>query len=75
MFFFLVVSLKTYGGEDGIMVRRTNELPLLNMRDKATLYWVILCVTGLYYLGMRRLVQSSFGAMIAGIPSRSTSSA
>jgi branched-chain amino acid transport system permease protein len=67
MFFFLIVSLKTYGGEDGIMVRRTNELPLLNMRDKATLYWVILCVTGLYYLGMRRLVQSSFGAIIAGI--------
>ncbi len=24
MFFFLFVSLKTYGGEDGIMVRRTN---------------------------------------------------
>lgn len=67
MFFFLIVSLKTYGGEDGIMVRRTNDLPFLNMRDKATLYWVILCVTGLYYLGMRRLVQSSFGAMIAGI--------
>jgi branched-chain amino acid transport system permease protein len=67
MFFFLVISLKTYGGEDGIMVRRTNDLPFLNMRDKAVLYWVILSVTGLYYLGMRRLVQSSFGAIIAGI--------
>ncbi len=67
MFFFLVVSLKTYGGEDGIMVRRTNSLPLLNMRDKATLYWVVLAVTAFYYLTMRRLVRSSFGAIIAGI--------
>lgn len=67
MFFFLVVSLKTYGGEDGIMVRRTNALPFLDMKDKATLYWVILCVTAAYFLAMRRLVQSSFGAIIAGI--------
>ncbi len=67
MFFFLVVSLKTYGGEDGIMVRRTNDLPFLNMRDKATLYWVIVCVTAVYFLAMRRLVHSSFGAIIAGI--------
>lgn len=67
MFFFLVVSLKTYGGEDGIMVRRTNALPFLNMRDKETLYWVILGVTAVYFLGLRRLVHSSFGAIIAGI--------
>lgn len=67
MFFFLFVSLKTYGGEDGIMVRRTNGLPGLNMRDKATLYWVVLVVAAAYYLFLRRLVQSSFGQVIAGI--------
>ena len=67
MFFFLVVSLKTYGGEDGIMVRRTNELFGLNMRDKATLYWIVLVVAAGYYLFLRRLVNSSFGQTIAGI--------
>jgi branched-chain amino acid transport system permease protein len=67
MFFFLVISLKTYGGEDGIMVRRTNALPGLNMRDKATLYWVVLAVAGAYYLFLRRLVNSSFGQIVAGI--------
>lgn len=67
MFFFLLVSLKTYGGEDGIMVRRTNSLPGLDMKDKATLYWVILVFAAAYYLFLRRLVQSSFGQIIAGI--------
>ena len=67
MFFFLFISLKTYGGEDGIMVRRTNSLPGLNMKDKATLYWVVLGFAAAYYLFLRRLVQSSFGQIIAGI--------
>ena len=67
MFFFLFVSLKTYGGEDGIMVRRSNELFGLNLRDKATLYWVVLVVAAAYYLFLRRLVNSSFGQTIAGI--------
>jgi len=67
MFFFLFISLKTYGGEDGIMVRRTNSLPGLNMKDKATLYWVVLVFAAAYYLFLRRLVQSSFGQIIAGI--------
>lgn len=67
MFFFLFISLKTYGGEDGIMVRRTNSLPGLDMRDRDTLYWVVLCIGAAYYLFLRRLVNSSFGQIIAGI--------
>ena len=67
MFFFLFISLKTYGGEDGIMVRRTNGLPGLDMKNKATLYWVVLTFSAAYYLFLRRLVQSSFGQIIAGI--------
>jgi branched-chain amino acid transport system permease protein len=67
MFFFLFISLKTYGGEDGIMVRRTNGLPGLDMKNKATLYWVVLYFAASYYLFLRRLVQSSFGQIIAGI--------
>lgn len=67
MFFFLVISLKTYGGEDGIMVRRSNALPGLDMKDKATLYWVVLVIASAYYLFLRRLVNSSFGQIIAGI--------
>jgi branched-chain amino acid transport system permease protein len=67
MLFFLFVSLKVYGGEDGLMIRRTNEVPFLDMRDKATLYWVVLAVTFGFFLALRRIVNSSFGAILAGI--------
>jgi len=67
MLFFLFVSLKVYGGEDGLIIRRTNDLPFLNMRDKATLYWVVLAVTVLFFLGLRQVINSSFGAVLAGI--------
>lgn len=67
MLFFLFVSLKTYGGEDGIIIRRTNEVPGLNMRDKATLYWFTLAVAALFFAGLHRLINSSFGAVIAGL--------
>lgn len=67
MIFFLFVSLKTYGGEDGIIIRRTNALPFLNMRDKATLYWVVLTVAIMFFAGLQRVVNSSFGAVLAGI--------
>jgi branched-chain amino acid transport system permease protein len=67
MIFFLFVSLKTYGGEDGIIVRRTNEMPFLNMRDKAVFYWFVLTIAVLFLLGLRRLVGSSFGTIIAGL--------
>ncbi|MDT8857939.1 branched-chain amino acid ABC transporter permease [Paracoccaceae bacterium Fryx2] len=67
MLFFLFVSLKTYGGEDGIIIRRTNELPFLNMRDKATFYWVVLAITAGFFWGLKRLIGSSFGGIIAGL--------
>lgn len=67
MLFFLFVSLKTYGGEDGIIVRRTNELPFLNTRDRAVMYWVVLATTVAFALGLRRLTKSSFGTVISGI--------
>ncbi|MDR0809949.1 MAG: branched-chain amino acid ABC transporter permease [Gemmobacter sp.] len=67
MLFFLFVSLKTYGGEDGIIVRRTNELPFLNMRDKTVLYWVVLAIALTFFFGLRRLIRSSFGTVISGI--------
>lgn len=67
MLFFLFVSLKGYGGEDGIIVRRTNDLPFLNMRDRATLYWVILAISVAFFAVLWRIVRSSFGAVLVGI--------
>lgn len=47
VFFVLFISLKTYGGEDGLIVWRTKGLQRLKMKDKATLHWVILDIAGI----------------------------
>lgn len=67
MLFFFFVSLTPYGGEDGIIIRRSNDLFGLNMRDKATLYYVILGIALLFFAGLWRVVNSSFGAVLQGI--------
>ena len=67
LIFFFFVSLKAYGGEDGIIIRRTNALPFLNMRDKVTVYYVTLVITALFFAGLARLMRSSFGTVIAGL--------
>jgi len=67
MIFFFFVSLKAYGGEDGIIIRRTNEFLGLNMRDRLTLYYVILGFWAVFMLALWRLIRSSFGTVLRGM--------
>ncbi|WP_108663006.1 branched-chain amino acid ABC transporter permease [Acuticoccus kandeliae] len=67
MLFFFFSGLSAYGGEDGLIIRRTNELFGLNMRDRATLYYVTLGVTAIFFLIYRRLTMSSFGTIVSGL--------
>lgn len=67
MLFFFFVSLTPYGGEDGIIIRRTNDLFGLNMRDKTTLYYVILSIAVLFFALLWRVINSSFGSVLKGI--------
>ncbi|MEJ5088281.1 branched-chain amino acid ABC transporter permease [Brucella pseudogrignonensis] len=67
MLFFLFVSLKTYGGEDGIIVRQANDLFGISLRDKTTMYYVILVSMILYLSFLWRVVHSSYGAVLSGI--------
>ena len=59
--------LRLENSSDGIIISRTNALPGLNMRDKATFYYVVLAIAVLFFFGLRRLTQSSFGTVISGI--------
>lgn len=65
--FFFFISLTGYGGEDGIIMRRTNELFGLNMRNRMTLYFVLLGFAVPFFLILWRLIHSSFGAVVTGI--------
>jgi branched-chain amino acid transport system permease protein len=67
MLFFLFVSLKTYGGEDGIIIRRANQFLSLDLRDKTTMYYVILASMVLYFTFLWRVVHSSYGAILSAL--------
>jgi branched-chain amino acid transport system permease protein len=67
MLFFLFVSLDAYGGDDGLIIRRTNELFGLNMRDKQTYYYVCLGVAAIFFFLLSRLVNSRFGNVLVGL--------
>jgi branched-chain amino acid transport system permease protein len=67
MVFFLFVSLKVYGGDDGLIVRRRNVLFGLNMADDKTFYCVTSAIGIVYFAIFWRLVRSRFGLVIGGI--------
>jgi branched-chain amino acid transport system permease protein len=67
MLFFLFVSLKAYGGDDGLIVRRRNVLFDLNMADDTTFYYLVIGVAVIYFAAFARLVRSPFGLLLGGI--------
>lgn len=66
MLFFLFVSLKAYGGDDGLSVRRQGEFPGLNLRDAAQLYWLCLGLLVAWLLLLWRVTRSRFGQVLSG---------
>ena len=67
MVFFLFVSLKYYGGDDGLIVRHRNVLFNLDMTNDTTFYFVCLAVAAIYFFLFWRLAQSRFGLVLGGI--------
>lgn len=67
MFFYLFVSLKAYGGDDGLSVRRRNEFFGLDLRDDASFYYFALVIAVLWFAFMARIVNSRFGLVLQGI--------
>jgi len=67
MLYFLFVSLKAYGGDDGLAIRRVVPVLGMNLRDPATLLWLSLGFLGAWLFLMDRLRRSRFGRVLAGI--------
>jgi branched-chain amino acid transport system permease protein len=67
MVYFLFVSLKTYGGDDGLGFRRRNALPGIDPRDDVAFYYVCLAALVLVVALCRRIVRSRFGLVLQGI--------
>ncbi|HEY8881643.1 MAG TPA: branched-chain amino acid ABC transporter permease [Roseateles sp.] len=67
MFYFLAVSLKAYGGDDGLALAQRSVLGLgLELKDDASFYWVALALFAGVMLGLQRLVSSPFGWLLQG---------
>ena len=66
MLFYLAVSLEAYGGDDGISIWSRNRLPLVDLSDDSSFYYICLvCLLVFLYLS-HRLVFSRFGRVVRG---------
>src|SRR5690606_8891432 len=67
MVYSIFISLRQYGGEDGISLYGRTRLPALDLSDDVTFYYVVLAVFVVLMVAFGRLVQSRFGAALIGI--------
>ena len=67
MLYYFFVSLKAYGGEDGINLAARSRLPGLDLRDDATFYLVVLALLAVCLYLLKRLAASRFGTVLRGI--------
>lgn len=66
MLYHFMVSLPTYGGQDGLSLWQRSELPLVDLNDDVTFYYVTLVLLLVFLAVVRRLVASPFGMVLRG---------
>jgi len=68
MLYYLFVSLKAYGGDDGLSLVRRSSLGLgLDLKSDITFYYVVLALFVAVMLALHRLVNARFGRALQGI--------
>jgi branched-chain amino acid transport system permease protein len=67
MVFYLFISLRQYGGEDGLNLMGPSLLPGLNLADDRTFYYVVLVVVLACLWWLNRLINARFGQALQGI--------
>jgi branched-chain amino acid transport system permease protein len=67
MIYIFFASLKYYGGDDGLIMRRRNSLPFLDARDDTTFYFVVLVLLALFVFLCLRFTGSRFGLLLGGV--------
>ena len=68
MVYYIFVSLKAYGGDDGLSMPGRSTVGLgLDLRDDLTWYYLVLVLLALVQYGLHRLAHSRFGRVIDAI--------
>jgi branched-chain amino acid transport system permease protein len=66
MFFYLFVSLKQYGGDDGLSISARSDFGLFTLASPITLYYVALGLVLAVLFFTRRLIDARFGMVLRG---------
>ena len=69
MFYFLAVSLRQYGGDDGMSIASRSVFGMLDLNSGAVLYYLSYGLLLLALYGSHRLVHSRFGMVLRGCKS------
>lgn len=72
MAFYLVVSLKAWGGDDGLSLLRRSSFGRLDLKDDTTFYFIVLGALALVLVALDRLAHSRFGRVIQCIRENET---
>lgn len=73
MLFYLMISLKTYGGEDGLSLTSRSKLGLgLDLADDVQFYYVVLALFVVAFVGIQRILNARFGHVLQGIRENET---
>jgi branched-chain amino acid transport system permease protein len=76
MMYYVFVSLKAYGGDDGLSMPGRSTLGFgLNLRDDLTWYYVVLALLAAVLYVLHRIVHSRFGRVIVAIRENETRAA
>jgi|SRR5450631_2685187 branched-chain amino acid transport system permease protein len=66
MFYFLAVSLKAFGGDDGLPLNGRSDFGFLDLNNNVVLYYVIFCLLVGTLYAFYRLVHAKFGMVLRG---------
>src|SRR5258706_7167637 len=66
MFYFLAISLRTYGGDEGMGLSTRSDFGIIDLNDNVVLYYVIYAVLMLTLFVFFRVLHARFGMVLRG---------
>jgi branched-chain amino acid transport system permease protein len=69
MFYFLMVSLKQFGGDDGLPLNQRSDFGVFNLSSDSAIYYAALLLLITVLFATHKLIQSRFGMVIRGAKS------
>jgi branched-chain amino acid transport system permease protein len=67
MLYYVCVSLKNYGGDDGLSLAHRSTIPGLDLTSDATFYYVVLALLALTLVLVGRIAKARFGTVLRAI--------